>query len=519
MNKLEEIEKKNQQLKEKIQKEKETVSRLKKENTLLKKELQDKNILLGNSPAGIVLLWHGRILEVNDTFLEFMGYKADEMINRNFLNFIHPDNLSEVRFMHNKWSAGRTGKGHYDTRLITEMDDAILCSVEARRIRYRGRASYLLNITRLEEREEDQKRKRFEVRKGTELKMAEGVKSLLGKRSEVILDILGFIQSSRELHGKNLDQVYKKLKSEHGNILKEIRMLEAITSGRVEYRDKKAIDINNVIDEAVNRITRTDEAGEIDIKKFLRASSSLNGCSTELVEALTQLLLNSVSNVSGAGEIYITTEENAGKIYIYIQDSGLSVRENKLEDIFELLSTERSSLVHELGMRYARAVIEKHNGEIEYLPGGGQGNIFQIVLPAFRKPPKRKKIDRNKLKKARILIIQPGDIAKELFAHLLAEKGCWVEKTGSTIDGLAAIKKRKINLLIADVEGMGMNNTAFWEKCRKINSKLITVGLKNGSNINDHGSSGETGPDHIISKPFDLKDAVNRISEIFMVEY
>ncbi|MGD9162584.1 MAG: PAS domain-containing protein, partial [Desulfobacteraceae bacterium] len=239
MNKLEEFEKKNQQLKEKYQKGKETASLLKKENAHLKKELKDINVLFGNVPAGIVLIWHGRILEVNDTFLGYMGYKAEEMINRNFLNFIHPENLSKVRFIHNKWSAGKVTRGQYDTRLLTENDEAILCSIESRRVRYRGRASYLLNITRIENREERRKREKNEIKNNTELKMAEGIKSLLRKRSEAVLDLLSFFRSSRELHGKNIDQAIEKLETEQENIRKEIGMLETITSERDEYKNKK----------------------------------------------------------------------------------------------------------------------------------------------------------------------------------------------------------------------------------------------------------------------------------------
>ena len=53
----------------------------------------------------------------------------------------------------------------------------------------------------------------------------------------------------------------------------------------------------------------------------------------------------------------------------------------------------------------------------------------------------------------------------------------------------------------------------------QINPKLITVALKNGSSIKDHEQSDEKAPDLIISKPFDIKNAVKKISELFMVEY
>ncbi|MBN2420418.1 MAG: PAS domain S-box protein [Deltaproteobacteria bacterium] len=519
MNKLEEIEKKNQQLREHYNKEKEAVSLLKKENTRLKKELQDINTMFQKTPAGIVLIWHGRILEVNETFLGFMGYKKDEMINRNFLNFIHPGNLSEVRFIHNRWNSGKISNGHYDTRLITESDETILCSIEAKRIRYRGRASYILNVTRLENRAELQKKEKYETRKSMEYKMVAGFTSLLKKRTDAITGLLRSIKSPGDFPAKNLDQTIVKLKTEQKNILKEIRMLEVIKGEKDDFNDKKVTGINRIIDEAIRRVNCFEEAGEIDIKTYLRASSALKGSHGDLTEAFTQLLLNSVLNVSGVGEIHVTTEENAEKIYVYIQDSGLSVRENRVEDIFMPFSSGDSSLVHEVGMRFARAVIEASNGEIEYLASGGQGNIFQITLPAFNEPPKRRKVDRNKLKKARILIIQPDDIAKELLSHLLTEKGCSVDNAGSIAEGFAAIKKKKINLLVADIEGLGVNNRAFWKKCRHINPGLITIGLKNGSGINNNEQPEETGPDHMILKPYNIKQAVTTISEIFMVEY
>ena len=519
MDKLEEFEKKIQQLKEKYQKATDTVSCLKKENIMLKKDIQEKNILLSKSPAGIVLIWRGRILEVNETFLGHMGYKAEEMINRNFLNFVHPDHLSEVRFIHNKWRAGKVSKGQYDARLITENDDAILCSIESRRVRYRGRASYILNITRLEDREEKQKRKRLEIRSRTELKMIIGLESLLKKISGSLPDLSNFSINSNELYGRNLYHAVEKLNAEHENILLEISMLEAIKSEKEEYQNKKAREINLIINEAMDNIGRSIDLGAMNIKTYLRASSSINGSPGELIDALTQLLLNSLSNISGSGEIHITTEENAEKIYIYIQDNGMGIGEYQIDNIFESFTDYNSSLTHELGMRFVKAVIERHHGKIEYLPGSGQGNIFQITLPVFHEARKRRKIDRNKLKKARILIIQTDDIAKELLTHLLAEKGCRVDNTGSSIEGLASIKKKKINMLIMDTEILSTNIKAFWKKCRKINPALITVGLCNGSSIRENGQPDETGPDLVISKPFDIKDAVNRISELFMVEY
>lgn len=519
MNNIEELEKKYQRLKKKYQQGRETISLIKEENDLLKKELRDKNILFGKASAGIVLIWHGRIIEVNDTFLEYMGYKADEMVNRNFLNFIHPGHLSKVRAIHKKWSDGKITEGQYDTLLTTEQDEAILCSVESRRVRFKRRASYILNITRLEKREIIQENKREEIENRTELKMADGFKDQLKKRAESAFDLLEVLRDTSGLDNKSLNPIIERLKSQRKSLLRDSNMLEAISSENKEYPKQEVLEINEIVSDAVERINSKKETNNIKLNTYLRATSCVNGNPGALTEAMANLLLFSVAFLTSPGELHITTEENPENIYVYIQDSGKDVDMGQIENIFEPFPVTRPALTHELGMRYVQAVIKRHKGEIEFSTGKGQGNNFQITLPVFQRIKKRKKIDRNKLKKARILIVQAEDIAKELLAHLLAEKGCLVETAGNSLEGLVAIKKKKINMVIADAGSLGMSSTMFIKKCRKVNPNMIVVILGEGSKKKGKRSLKEADSNLIISKPFNIKDAVNRIAELFMVEY
>ncbi len=170
-------------------------------------------------------------------------------------------------------------------------------------------------------------------------------------------------------------------------------------------------------------------------------------------------------------------------------------------------------------MSFVKAVILRHNGEIEYIPGMADGNFCQISLPAFKENKKRKKIDLNRIKHARILMIKNSDIGKELLKQLLIEKGCTVETAEGSLEGFLAIKKRRINMVVADMDGPGMNNISFWKKCREINPKLITVGLMEVKNAGEHSHMIEHNPDLIIPKPYNIKEAVKNILELFMVMY
>jgi PAS domain S-box-containing protein len=519
MKKLEELEKKNQLLKEKNQKALETVTGLKKENSFVTKELHEKTLLFNNVPAGIVLIWHGRIVEVNDTFLDYMGYRADEMVNRNFLNFVRYDHLSEIRFIHNKWNAGRISNGHYDTWLMRENGESIFCSIDAKRVRFRGRASYLLNITRLEERAEDQKKMHNEIRKELELKMTGVLQNLLNKRSDALLAMLGFLKDSKDVNSRDIKGITARLRAEQENIRREIWMLDVINKEKEEGQEKKLIEINRIIKEAFVRTEGMIKKEDVSIKGYLRAASSINGNARELTEAIYQLISYCFSKISGPGEIHITTEEDQERIFVYLQDSGAPYSEDEAGSASGPFNAQKGGLTHELGMSFIKAVIKRHDGEIEYTPGTGQGNFYQVTLPAIKEEKKRKKIDLNRIRHARILMVKHSDIGRELLTHMLIEKGCTVETIENRMAGVMAIKKKRINMVVADMDDSGMNNSLFWKKCREINSKLITVGLMEMKNVGSYSPMIEHNPDLIIPKPYNVKEAVKNILELFMVMY
>ncbi|NLA74757.1 MAG: PAS domain S-box protein [Deltaproteobacteria bacterium] len=515
MSRLEKIEKKNQGLREKNQRLTEASSALKKESSRIGKELNEKNLLFNEIPAGICLLWRGKIIEANNTFLDYMGYSADEIINRNYLDLVRHDCLSEIRFIHNRWNAGKTAQGHYDTWFVRESGESIFCSVESKRVRYRGRASYLLNITRLEERAETEERQHQEIRKEAENKMARVLYTLLNKRVAALAGMLSFMRDSKDINIPDFKKLAAKIRAEQKLIRKEIWMLEVIAKEKEEVSNKKYIEINRIINEAVAKSEGLIKKGDAGIKSHLRTTSSVNGNPRELSEAICELI-SCLCPVPGTREIHITTEEDQERIIIYLQDN-YALPQDETAAANAPLTRQKGIVSHELGMSFVRAVIMRHNGEIESMPGTGQGDFYQVTLPAFKESSIRRKIDLNRIRHARILIIKKSDIAKELLKQLLIEKGCTVETAGSTIAGIASIKKRKINMVIADMDDQGMNNRSFWRKCREINPELITVGFRDMKNAEEHSQMIGHNPDLTIPKPYNIKNAAKDILELFMV--
>ena len=50
---------------------------------------------------------NGNFIEVNSTFLEILGYSRDEVIGKNFGNFLHPDYVAHFKENFPRFKASR----------------------------------------------------------------------------------------------------------------------------------------------------------------------------------------------------------------------------------------------------------------------------------------------------------------------------------------------------------------------------------------------------------------------------
>ena len=69
---------------------KEKLASRRKEISSLKRSLRIKDLFINSLPAGIVLLQQGKIIEINNTLLDLLGYETDEVVGRDYTDFIHP---------------------------------------------------------------------------------------------------------------------------------------------------------------------------------------------------------------------------------------------------------------------------------------------------------------------------------------------------------------------------------------------------------------------------------------------
>ncbi len=515
MKRVEEFEKKIDKIIKENQDSKKKIAGLKKEISVLKKELKHKNIVHNNIPAGIVLIRDRIILTANDTFLEMIGREYGDIVNSYYLDYIDPSDLIDVRKRHKKWNTEKVKRDRYDARFITKAGGSVLCSVESKRARYRGRASYVLNITELEEREKDQDAKIKEIRTDTVINLLKGFREEKKQNAAAIKEIIKLIEKGKNTFDIKPEQFISRLEALEKIFQKQEYMLRLIIDDSGYNINKRRFNINTIIQDALsstlNPVNKTEN--EITVHTYFRSSSILEGDPDDFKDAFAHILLCLIENMPEGGELHITTEESSGFSCIYIQDNNTGKGKYPGESLFYPYWETNSP-----GMAYSRAVIKSHNGTLEVINGNGEGLIFQVMIPLAPKVTAKKKLKKSRLKKSRILIIQDDDVVRELMSHLLMEKGCRLDTSKTFLEGLAKIKKNKIDMVIADTDSIEMDINNFFKKCRALKPEMLTVLI--GDRKSESGIKNDSkAPDIFILKPIEINSVVKKVSRLLMTEY
>ena len=196
---------------------------------------------------------------------------------------------------------------------------------------------------------------------------------------------LGSIQGSLEI----LKEDYKEgdKKAEFLNILfKEIKRLNRVVTDFLSYArpTQPALvdcDLNQLISESISIIK--PEADKKQIRLNLHSVSKLpqiQADSSQLKQALLNLLLNSLQAIEKSGEISITSETSNGWISVEIKDTGPGISPENLSRVFTPFFTTKNEGVG-LGLGIVERIVRNHRGKITVESQFGQGTTFTIRLP------------------------------------------------------------------------------------------------------------------------------------------
>lgn len=109
---------------------------------------------------------------------------------------------------------------------------------------------------------------------------------------------------------------------------------------------------------------------------------------SQLLQVLTNLVVNSVQAMPDGGRLIIRTEHETGQVRLVVEDTGCGIDEKIIKNIFHpFFTTKDIDQGTGLGLSVVHGIVASHDGRIDVKSRPGEGTRFVITLPVSHANP------------------------------------------------------------------------------------------------------------------------------------
>ena len=354
------------------------------QNLQLQQEISDKNAAEDKfakafracpNPIAIATYESGRVLEINQSFLQMSGYDAEEIV----------DCTIEQIYSGSAFSVYQQALSKLDTQDFVRnlelefptksgLAKTVLLSMES--IELDGTKCTLQILNDITER----KRLENEFISLVSHELRTPMTSTIGALDLLNSGQLGTLSD----RGKNILQVAIRNSERLIRLVNDILDLERMKSGKIAIQPDSC-NLKSLMVQATE--TMQAMATKAEVKLIAEPCDVvLNLDSDRILQTLTNLLSNAIKFTEPGGTVKLQADIANNICQITVRDTGRGIPEDKLESIFERFqqvdaSDSRSKGGTGLGLAICRHIIKGHQGKIWVKSELGRGSTFYINLP------------------------------------------------------------------------------------------------------------------------------------------
>ena len=523
-----------------------SLEQLDNENEILQSE--EKFRLLANNIPGTVYLsnydekWSK--IYLNDEIEKLTGYPKSEFLEkkRYYIDLVHPDDIEDFADVARKLFNERK-KIHLTYRIIHKDGRTVWVEEFGEPILKDGKIQYIggifIDITERKLSENIIKEK--EIAEAANKAKSEFLANMSHEIRTPLNGIIGFTDLLMKTELEGLQKQYMNTINQSANLLMEVISdildFSKIESGKLELNIEKY----NVIDLAHQVIELVKyESNLKNLQLILNIDKDVPKTIYIDYIRLKQVLINLLTNAvkfteKGTIELNISFKGKKGDkvmLRISVKDTGIGIRKNNQEKIFEAFSQEDSSTTKKfggtgLGLSISNRLLNLMDSHLQLISTYKEGSefFFDVELKtANESKTKVAKIDllaENKAKGTKenftktfnVLIAEDNKInmllAKTLIKQILPNS-VLIE----AVDGLDAIekfKKNDVDIILMDVQMPNMNGYEATKKIRELQTTRIPIiALTAGTVVGEREKCIEVGMDDYASKPI-IKDTLELV--------
>lgn len=319
----------------------------------------------------------GAVLYASPSYKIIMGFSPEEIVGKDVLAYIHPDDyeicINElVKLRNSREPVTAVFRMLHASGEILTVEGKGMAVVEDD-----GAVNSLVFISR----DITQKVKNEEYKKNIEKLSVVG--ELAAGFAHEIRNPLTSIKGFVSLLAKNKNESEANF---HQIILNELLKLEEVVNGFTSLAKSEAIDVTevsleNVIDNALCEIQVAADEKNVRLEKFVSQPVFLYCKCFQIKQVFLNILKNSLDAIKrDGGIITISTEVIKEEVIVSIHDNGVGIEKERIRHIGTPFYTNKEKGVG-LGMTVSNKIISEHNGAIEIDSEKGKGTTVTIRLP------------------------------------------------------------------------------------------------------------------------------------------
>jgi signal transduction histidine kinase len=169
------------------------------------------------------------------------------------------------------------------------------------------------------------------------------------------------------------------------HLVSDLLTLARTDSSKVELRTEM-FDFRIQSEKAIESVQPLAAAKQILLNLYAPPTLITKGDPERLAQLLYILLDNAIKYTPVGGEVKLFVSIEGSQLCITIQDSGIGIKQEDYQRIFERFyrsdkSRSRQMGGHGLGLSIAKWIVETHKGTITVSSEIGKGSIFRIQIP------------------------------------------------------------------------------------------------------------------------------------------
>ena len=502
-------------------------------------EVQD---LYDNAPCGYHSLdQDGRIIRINQTELNWLGYAREEVIGQPLQDFI--TNESRINFLQSFPAFKQHGMIRDLELEMLRKDGSIFPALISATAIYDKDGRYLTNRSTLFD-DTDRKHAMETLRlANSEMKRAMRMKDeFLANMSHELRTplnaILGLSESLLEQTAGPINEKQHKYLgtvNESGRhlleLINDILDLAKIESGQIKI-DPARVNINTTCETSLRMIKqlaqKKNQTVEVEIEDEI---GHVWADERRLKQMMVNLLSNAVKFTPEGGQLGLKAriDRREMNLLITIWDRGIGIREQDLKRLFRPFVQLDSSLSREsagtgLGLALVAEMARLHGGSVSVLSQPGEGSQFTIVLPwdpgitsdtidKLKITGKIPIMRRSAADKPTLLLVEDTESVVLMLRDYLELSGYQVVIATDGLEGVSKAIALRPDLILMDVQMPNMDGLEATRQIRKEASLKDTpiIALTALAMPSDRELCLEAGMSDYFSKPVNLKELAKAI--------